>query len=201
MCLMYFCCPCQLRIADHQFWLLLWLIAREEIGESERKRRIVSTWLNESRAASSRLIVFGLVVESSYQDSDVRVPAELLLHVFHRSSWSCRCPMAVLAVATSPAPTAAPHAHKRIRWDTAQPHGKEGAQSDAMGIGGKAERRRLSGTQADSPVPTVPMRLGWPERRVVRGPQGPPCSSAPVFTLCIPSPVFMTEHQLMHCPM
>jgi len=87
--------------------------------------------------------------------------------------------MAVLAVATSSAPTAAPHAHRRIRWDTAQPHGKEGAQSDAMGIGGKAERRRLSGTQADSPVPTVPMRLGWPERRVVRGPQGPPCSSAP----------------------
>ena len=82
-------------------------------------------------------------------------------------------------VATSPAPTAAPHAHRRIRWDTAQPHGKEGAQSDAMGIGGKAERRRLSGTQADSPVLTVPMRLGWPERRVVRGPQGPPCSSAP----------------------
>jgi hypothetical protein len=55
--------------------------------------------------------------------------------------------MAVVAVPASPAPTTASHAHRRSQCDTAQPHGKEGAQSEAMSIDGKGERRRkLSGT-------------------------------------------------------
>jgi len=57
----------------------------------------------------------------------------------------------------------------RLHGSTARPHG---------GIVNPEGRATYT---VNSPLRTLSMGFGWAERRLVSGPQGPPCSSAPGF--------------------
>jgi len=94
-----------------------------------------------------------------------------------------RWAMAVLAAASScVAAVDRPH-------DCTPRHAKYGNNTMREEQTAESTRSRATGR-----VLTLPMGLGWAERRVVRGPQGPPCSSAPVSTACWPEAAARTEN-------
>jgi hypothetical protein len=75
------------------------------------------------------------------------------------------------AVASRPSTGPEPH-------DRTAHHAKDGKNTI-----GDEQTAAAGRPRAIERVLTLPMRLGWAERRVVHGPLGPPCSSAPVINV------------------
>ena len=91
-----------------------------------------------------------------------------------------RWAMAALAISQRrPPPTASQHGRMEKNRKGRRGEVYANARTLTMGDVWRQYVEGRGGHRLISPVPTLPMSFGWVERRVVHGPQGPPCSSAP----------------------